>query len=388
MRWYLRRRGRTAPGGPSGPGEPGGPTALVLSGSIGQGHATVAEVCAKALERGRRTGDVAVVDCIGLLGPVSSRLAERIYRASISWPFLYDGFHFSHLRAEGRLAARGDRQAVDRILGALETRGLTRQVELGFAVFATGAPVAVRLARSRPGAKAVVFCTDATAHSKWAVEGVDLFIVTSDLAAASLRRYQPQAEVAVVPPPVRAPFYDPPPREEARLSFGVPLGESCVLLVSGGWGLGPMAASARALAAAGHFVLAASGENRRLRAELDRIAGTEPRVVSLGYCRDMPRAMAAADVVVSGSGQTCNEVHAVGRRLVVLDVVPGHGRENLLHEVATTSAVAASPIPSSVVAAVETSLKSDRPGRRWPVSSPTEWEDCLLRALAPLGLDT
>lgn len=346
----------------------------------------MAEVCASALSSVLGPSQVEVADCISLLGPVSSRLAERIYRAAISRPALYDGFHFAHLRAEGLLSAGGDEQAVRRILRALDRRRLTERVGLSFAVFATGAPVAAALAARRPGARAVVFCTDATAHSKWAVEGIDLFIVTSELAKASLRRYRPRAEVAVVPPPVRASFYAPLSQEEARRRLGIPFGESCVLLVSGGWGLGPLAESARALARAGHYVLAAAGTNERLRAELDRAAKADPRIVSLGFCRDMPRAMAAADVVVSGSGQTCNEVHAVGRRLVVLDVVPGHGRENLLHEVITTPAVAASPRPDSVVAAVETSLKSPSAGEPWPVRSAAEWDAHLLAALAPLGV--
>ncbi len=356
---------------------------LILSGSIGQGHATVAEVCAGALAL---EGAVAVVDCIDLLGPLSSRVADRIYRASISWPALYDGFHFAHLRAQGRFATGGDAQAVRRILRALDRRELGGAVDLSFAVFATGAPVAAALARRRPGAKAVVFCTDATAHSKWAVEGIDLFIVTSDLAAASLRRYLPRAEVALVPPPVRAAFYEAPSQQEARRRYGIPFNESCVLLVSGGWGLGPLAAAARALAAAGHYVMAASGSNARLKAELDRASWSCERIISLGYCQEMPAAMAAADVVVSGSGQTCNEVHAVGRRLVVLDVVPGHGRENLLHEVITTPAVPASPIASSIVGAVETALKGPEARQPWPVSTAEEWNERLRLALSPLGV--
>ena len=43
--------------------------------------------------------------------------------------------------------------------------------------------------------------------------------------------------------------------------------------------------------------------------------------------------MAAADVVVALPGaNTCAEVRVVGRRLLLLDVMPGHGRDNLLHE--------------------------------------------------------
>ena len=43
--------------------------------------------------------------------------------------------------------------------------------------------------------------------------------------------------------------------------------------------------------------------------------------------------MATADVVVALPGaNTCAEARVVGRHLLLLDVMPGHGRDNLLHE--------------------------------------------------------
>ncbi|HET9091569.1 MAG TPA: glycosyltransferase, partial [Acidimicrobiales bacterium] len=329
---------------------------------------------------------VPVCDCIELLGPIGSRVAHRVFRTAISLPTVYDGFHFAQLRAEGRLARGGDGASARRILRALERRGLVDGVALALAVFATGAPVAAALRRRNPGAKAVVFCTDATAHSRWVHESIDLYLATGELAAASLRRYEPQAEIAILPPPVRPEFYEAAATDAARARFGVPLDASCVLLVSGGWGLGPVAEAARALAADGHHVLAVSGSNLPLRRRLDELAREDCRIRSLGYCHDMPSAISAADVVVSAAGQTCNEVHAVGRRLVVLDSVPGHGRENLLNEVAVRGAAAASPSAESVVKGVTAALKASDPPPTWPVRSAGEWRSRFLRALEPLGV--
>ena len=370
-------RGETS-GGP-------GRRALILSGSIGQGHATVAEVCRQALEKtAPKSPSVPVLDCIELLGPLSSFVAHRLFRAAVSLPGLYDGFHFTELRGEGRLGRGGDGASTRRITRALERKGLADGVGLALAVFATGAPVVGPLARRSPGGRAVVFLTDATAHGRWVGEGVDLYLVTCDLAARSLRRYEPQAEIAIVPPPVRAEFFSAESQDRARHRLGVPLVSSCVLLVGGGWGLGPLEEAAKALAADGHHVLAVSGTNRRLSRRLDRLASSDDRVRSLGFCHDMATAISAADVVVSATGQTCNEVHAVGRHLVVLDTVPGHGRENLLHEVMNRAAIAASPRASAVRRSVAAALKNgDRPAL-WPVSSPEECDALFLRALEPL----
>ncbi len=372
------------------------PQAVILSGSIGRGHDTVAEVCRRALvgtsligspdTDGELDAAAPVCDCIELLGPIGARVAHRVFRTAISLPTVYDGFHFAQLRAEGPLARGGDGASARRILRALERRGLADGMALALAVFPTGAPVAAALGGRNRGAKAVVFCTDATAHSRWVHESIDLYLVTGELAAASLRRYEPQAEIAVLPPPVRPEFYEATTMGEARARFGVPLDASCVLLVSGGWGLGPVAEATRALAAAGHHVLAVSGSNLPLRRRLDELARQDCRVHSFGYCHDMPAAISAADVVVSAAGQTCNEVHAVGRRLAVLDSVPGHGRENLLSEVAVRGAAAASPSAKSVVKGVAAALEVSDPPPPWPVGSAGEWRACFLRALEPLGL--
>lgn len=366
---------------------PGGGEVLILSGSIGQGHATVAEVCKDALEESRDgppRAHVSVCDCIELLGPVESFIARRLYRTAIAIPSLYDGFHFAHLRAEGRLASRGDSVSSRRIIKSLEGLGLIDSLTLVLAVFASGAPVASQLALRRPGLRTAVFCTDATAHAKWIGEKIDLYLTTCELAARSVRRYRPDAEVTIVPPPVRPAFFEALPQDEARLLFGIPPDATCVLLVGGGWGLGPVAASASSLAREGFHVLAVSGSNERLNRTLERLARDTPRIRPLGFCRDMPNAIAAADVVVSAAGQTCNEVHAVGRRLVVLDAVPGHGRENSLYEVARRGATAVSPTPESVVKGVSVALKEHDAGDPWPVRSAEEWRGAFVRALEPL----
>lgn len=51
----------------------------------------------------------------------------------------------------------------------------------------------------------------------------------------------PQAQVRIVPPPVRAAFRTPPSRARARDTLGIPARARCVLVMSGGWGLGPVA---------------------------------------------------------------------------------------------------------------------------------------------------
>jgi processive 1,2-diacylglycerol beta-glucosyltransferase len=368
----------------SAPASAGNGDALVLSGSIGRGHDVVAEVCASAL---RAMGlQPTVHDCMALLGPVNSAVAEAVYRFMLARPGIYDGFHFAHLRAEGAFSRYGDRAACRRLAHRLDEELANDRLRLVLSVFATGAAAGAELASRRPGLRTAVFCTDATVHAMWVHDRTDLFIASSELTSHTVRRYRPSAEIAVIPAPVRPGFYTPPPKLDARARLGVRPDSSCVLLMAGGWGIGPLARSAAELAGHGHEVLAVAGSNRRLLRELHATARAQPLVHPFGYTDEMPSMMSAADVVVTGPGQACHEVRVVGRPLVLLDTVPGHGRENLLYELMLGGASSCSPSGESVCQAVEATLKSGLTPPPWPVRSESDWRARFVKALEPLGI--
>jgi processive 1,2-diacylglycerol beta-glucosyltransferase len=362
--------------------------AVVLSGSIGRGHGTVAEVCEVALSGAGYS--TTTLDCMRELGWLGSRAGEMLYRAMLSRPALYDAFHFSQLRMGGRLAVAGDAAAARRLVPRLEAIAAEgpepAPLTLALSVFATGAAVGAALAERRPRVRTVVLCTDATAHRMWVHDGTDLFLATSELAAATVRRYRQSARVAVIPPPVRPQFYNARSSHQAREALGLGAEGPYVLIVSGGWGIGPLAESAVAVARNGLQVLAVAGNNRKLLAILRARAMEEPRIHPYGFTDRMAELMAASDVVVTGPGQTCHEVRAIGRPMVLLDAVPGHGRENLLHELVTGGAVSCSPDAGSVAAAVDAALDGRVVTKPWAVGSPEEWERHFAAALSEAGI--
>ena len=76
-------------------------------------------------------------------------------------------------------------------------------------------------------------------------------------------------------------------------------------------------------------------------------------MIPFGYTDRVPALMAASDVVVTSSGDTCREARTLGRGIVLLDVVPGHGRENLMHELELGGATVCMPTPESIARAVQ-----------------------------------
>lgn len=360
------------------------PEAVVLSGSLGLGHEMMMRSCAGLLERsGWSTRGL---DSMALLGPRAGRIAGQLFGRLVTVPGIYDGLHFAHLRTGSRLADLMAQQAAARLVPALAADLDRRPADLIISVFATGASAAAQLKASAPGRRTVVLCTDVTLHRIWVREGTDLFLVTSPAAAASVRRFLPRAAVSVVPPPVRPEFYAAPSQPEARRALGVPPGEPCLLVIDSGWGFGPLVQSVSALARAGVHVLAVAGRQRAIEQRLRALARVSPRVRPFGFTDRVPELMAAADVVLTLPGATtCSEARVVGRRLLLLDVMPGHGRDNLQHELELGGADICGPSAAGVTASALAVLDgTSRPAV--PSGQAPRWEPAFVAAFRRIGL--
>jgi processive 1,2-diacylglycerol beta-glucosyltransferase len=358
--------------------------ALILSGRFGKGHDTVADATAAALTK--IDFESRVVDSIALLGRAGSAAGDRVFRTMLSAAPVYDAFHFSQLRTGSRLARFLDRTAVRSMYPHFVREVEADQPSLLVSVFATGAGAAARYKATNPDVSTVVFITDSFAHRLWVHEGTDLFLVTSELCAHAVRSFRPRARVSVVTHPTRPAFYDAPSQTVARASLGVPDDARCVLLMSGAWGIGPIAECARALAASGCWVLAVAGSNKGLAARLAAASAADAKIIPFGFTDRVPELMAASDVVVSSSGDTCREARVVGRGLVLLDVVPGHGRENLDHELELGNAVVSLPDPATVAACVARFFDDGRHLSIVADKTPERWEHELRAALATVGV--
>jgi UDP-N-acetylglucosamine:LPS N-acetylglucosamine transferase len=356
--------------------------AVILSGSLGLGHDVVSEVVSGSLAG--LGWETRTLDCMGLLGPRAGRAGDWVFRRLMARPGVFDGLHFAHLRAGSRLASAMDHAATPRLVTALRSELRDEPADLIISVFAAGVPAAAALAGSWPRLRTAVLCPDALPHATWVREGIDLFLVTSAAAAAGVRRYVPRARTAIVPPPVRPAFYQPVPQATARASLGIPPGAGCVLLMGGGWGLGPVEGAARALAGAGVHVLAVAGRNGRLEARLRALAASSPRIRPYGFTPRIPELMSASDLVVTLPGAlTCGEARAMGRRLVLVDAMPGHGRENVQHELELGAAEVASPRPLEIAASVLAALDQPRPAL--PSRPAADWDQAFAAAMASIG---
>jgi UDP-N-acetylglucosamine:LPS N-acetylglucosamine transferase len=348
------------------------------------GHHALAEAVGEELAS--RGWTVETADVMSLLGGVGHRLGERAFRGLLSTPGAFDALHFAGLRQGSAVAHWLEERAVGRIVPRLRPVVTATRPALVVSVFATAASAMSRLKPELPGLRTLTVCSDINPHRLWVHPGTDCYLVKSTASEAFVRRFDPEAAVVVAPTPVRSSFYAAPSRAEAREALSLPSDEPCALLMAGGWGLGPLAASAETLAAAGFHVLAIAGRNDNAERELRALAARDPRVHAFGYTDRVPVLMAATNVVVTTSGETCGEARVVGRRLVLLDVVAGHGRENLQHELELGGAVVASTDPSLLTAVVQRAVAQS--GDPAPQSDRLhQWKNGMDEALRTIGLE-
>jgi processive 1,2-diacylglycerol beta-glucosyltransferase len=357
-------------------------SALLVSGSIGMGHDALAAACAATLQRQGYQTDT--LDAMRLLGRRGSSAGERVFRTMLSVPGLFDAFHFAALRPGTRLALLADAAARRQVVPRLRSYLDDHPADLAISVFSTAASAVSQLAPDYPAMSHVVFCTDVTPHRLWVHPNVDLYLVTSGVAEATVRRFAPDARVRVLGSPVRPAFYAAPPQAVARDQLGIPQAERCVLLMSGAWGLGPVAGAAEALGRAGVHVLAVAGRNARLERALTAVAARQPRVRAIGFTDQVPALMAAADLVITSSGDTCTEARTVGRPLLLLDVVQGHGRDNLQHELELGGAGVTGPGTADVLRTALAELDRVKPPEPGPARPPVAFEAAFLAALAEI----
>src|SRR4051812_18726098 len=173
----------------------------------------------------------------------------------------------------------------------------------------------------------ITFLTDFAVHPLWVHPHVDVHLATSPYAAATARTRG--GDDARSPGPLVGVRFRPAQdteRETARRELGLAEGARGVLVVAGSWGVGDIPGTVDAIVAAGDFhPVVVCGRDEKLQAELSsRGHGT-----ILGWRDDMPRLMAACDVMVENAGGlTANEVFAVGLPVVTFLPIAGHGKDN------------------------------------------------------------
>ncbi|OLB01869.1 MAG: hypothetical protein AUH09_00635 [Candidatus Rokubacteria bacterium 13_2_20CM_70_12] len=277
---------------------------LLLTASYGSGHNAAARCLAQAFER--EGCAVTVVDHFReLVSPLFERASRALYhaillRAPVLWGI---GYALGDWMASDSPFALGVTRLGARRLAPLLDSLRPDAVVTVHATPATAMSALVAEGRRTPPHTSVV--TDFVAHSQWIARHIDCYCVAADeVKHEFIARGIPAQRIVVTGMPVRAEFAEPVDPAAVRAALG----------------LDALERPLQGLLVAGH--------DTGLKRKLERLTdGT--RVRALGFVDDVPRLMAAADLLVTkAGGLTLAEAMAAGLPVLAYGSLPGQEQRN------------------------------------------------------------
>lgn len=173
--------------------------------------------------------------------------------------------------------------------------------------------------------------TDFEAHALWMDGCVDLYCVAAEETKARLvARGAATENIVATGIPIAAKFSSKPDAKAVRKAYGLRDDQRVLLVLSGGFGMGPVAKILAELdKVPGEFqVVVVTGRNEELRRDLAAQDHKHPTHV-LGFASNMHELMAVADLVITKpGGLTSSEALAMGKPLFILNPIPGQEAAN------------------------------------------------------------
>jgi processive 1,2-diacylglycerol beta-glucosyltransferase len=177
----------------------------------------------------------------------------------------------------------------------------------------------------------VSIITDFEAHALWMEAGVDLYCVAAEETKARLvARGAADDKVVATGIPISAKFGLSVDGPEVRKRMGLRDDLPVLLVLGGGFGLGPVAEVLTEINKLPQIVqvVVVCGRNEELRRELALQERRQPTHI-LGFVNNMQELMAVADLVISKpGGLTSSEALAMGKPIFVLNPIPGQEAAN------------------------------------------------------------
>ena len=353
---------------------------LILMSDTGGGHRAVAEAIQQAIRRlddgGRFT--IEMVDFIKETVIPPWHHIGRIYkpvveRASWLWDLTFKVTSPRVLR-KGFIAVNG-------ALVAPKMWRLLRKHRADLVVsvhpLATSVPGHI-LRHLRPEVPFVTVVTDlVTGHPFWFWKKAHtIFVPSEEARQRALKARVPNDNIEVTGLPIDLRFAELTAltdinKAEIKQQYGMPPDRSMVLLIGGGEGMGHLEEYAHAIAASPAFggrlganlplsLMVITGRNEKLRHHLSKQEWAIPTQIT-GFVRDMPRRMAAADLLITKAGpSTLCEGLAAGLPILITGFIPGQEEGNV-HWITESGAGRLTPTSSQILHALHDLIDHNGP---------------------------
>jgi processive 1,2-diacylglycerol beta-glucosyltransferase len=329
---------------------------LIATVTAGGGHVAAAAALEEAWRALRSADTVERVDLIQFFSPLHKRVytegyVQLVERAPELWGLLFgktDSLKVTRrLSRLSRLFPSNSRRKFTNYLkqfrpeavlcthfAPLETLDLLRQKAVA-AVYDRRKPTAFERAtlterRYKPPL-VVSVVTDFEAHALWMNPCVDLYCVAAEETRARLvARGVPRSGIVPTGIPIAAKFLSTPDPRAVRQTLGLRDDQPVLLVLSGGFGMGPVAEILAELDKVPQPLqtIVVTGRNEELRRELAAQTRQHPTHV-LGFSTNMHELMTVADLILTKpGGLITSEALALGKPLFILNPIPGQEAAN------------------------------------------------------------
>ncbi len=305
---------------------------LILSIAAGGGHMRAAQAVRDYMAKHNRDIGVEIVDWFKYINPVVDKVVIGSYMGTLkASPALYGKLYDM---AEKEESLSDISLTINRLL-ALRMESLITNKKPGIVLCTHPFPLEVVCylkKKRRLDFRIISLLTDFSPHSFWLREGVDYYVVPNeDLIYEMKWKGVPEERVLPFGIPIDERFTSDYDKGSARKDLGLK-NKTTLLLMGGSLGMGKLKEVFTGLFRSSLDIqlIAVCGNNKKLKVSLEAVASSSPgRAVVFGYTDEVPRLMAASDLLVTKpGGLTVSEAMTMGLPIAIISPIPGQERQN------------------------------------------------------------
>ena len=306
---------------------------LILSASVGAGHTRAAQALETVFQS--HGAQVRNVDVLTLTPDLFRKAYSKLYLDLVHRAPHVVGYFYDLLDKPANPAKDASRALVQKLnLKGVQTLLSSQPWDCVVNTHFLSADLIATMRRAKKSTQRhATVVTDYDAHALWVNQPCDRYYVAGEEAAASLHHWGvPIGDISTTGIPIVPAFASSMSRDAAKKKLELPPARPVVVLLSGGFGVGPIERAYHQLLTIQTpiQIIAICGKNSELKEKLEAIP-VPPRLKStiIGYTATMDEYMRAAEIVVTKpGGLTTAETLSCGAAMAIMNPIPGQESRN------------------------------------------------------------
>ncbi len=306
---------------------------LILSASVGAGHLRAAQALENAFTQHGAT--VRNIDILTLTSDLFKKAYSKTYMELVNRAPHVVGYFYDLTDKPANPGKDGLRALVQKInLKPVQTIIASQPWDCIVSTHFLPADLIATMRRTKKSTqKHVTVVTDFDAHALWVNQPCDRYYVATEDAAASLQHWGvPIGDISTTGIPIMPAFSSAMTRDAAKKKLEYAPARPVILLLGGGFGLGPIERAYNQLLTMQTPVqiTVICGKSTELKEKLEKII-VPPRLKAniVGFTPHIDEYMRSADIVVTKpGGLTSAESLACGAAVAIMNPIPGQESRN------------------------------------------------------------